>query len=262
MENYYEILNVRPTADVGEIRIAFKKLAIQFHPDKMRGNNEGDQEEAHRMMSLINEAYRTLIDPEKKKDYDVWMGARTRAVTKTPRSMPTPPASKREADWLGTMEWQKPEEIQEREQKKREQVMSNIESLILSRVDELNWQPIELPGWDRSYQGAQFLKKYRLALRVLPEITNASLAEIQESMSKAKGGLGGLLGPTTIYIVCFHEVIDHAGIYDLFVDLNRDRSRRYLALVNLRFRRIDPPQVPIRDKLLQRTMACIWVNLE
>jgi hypothetical protein len=213
-------------------------------------------------MSLINEAYRTLIDPEKKRDYDVWLAARTRAHTPTPRT-PTPPPTRPDTEWLGTMEWQKPEDIQEKERRKRDQVISNIESLILNRVDELNWQPVSLTGWDRAYQGNQLLRKYRIAFRTLPEITNAGLDELQESMEAGRGGLGSIiLGATTLYVVCFHEIIDHAGIYDLFVDLNRDRSRRYLALVNLRYRRIDPPQVSIRDKVLQRAMACLWVRLE
>lgn len=264
MENYYQILKVRPSASASEIRNAFKKLAIQFHPDKIRGNSEEVQEEAHRRMSQINEAYRTLIDSQKKADYDIWLTARTRASTgpaTAARNAPTPPPQPREADWMGQMEWQKPKNVQQRERRKREQVVSNIESLVLNRVDELKWQPLSLPTWDRSYQGSHLLKKYRLAIRALPEITEATLAEIQEGMGDGRAGLAGLLAPVSLYVVCFHEIIDHAGIYDLFVDLNRDRTRRYLGLVNLRFRRIDPPQVSIRDKLLERTLACLWVNL-
>ena len=265
MENYYQVLKVRPVASEKEIRIAFKKLAIQYHPDKIRGNSEDVQEEAHRRMSLINEAYRTLIDPEKKRDYDVWLSARTRATTSSPKIRPvtpTPPPAAREAEWLGTMEWQKPQDVQEREQRKRDQVISNIESLILRRIDELKWQPFTQEGWDRCYQGSQLLKKYRVAFRTLPEITEGTLADLRESMGGGRGGLVTLLAPTSLHVVCFHEIIDHAGIYDFFVELNRDRTRRYLALVNLRFRRIDPPQVSIRDKVLGRALACLWVNLD
>ena len=63
--DYYEILNVNRDADGDEIKKAYRKLAIQFHPDK----NPGD-EVAEDKFKEATEAYEVLRDPEKRDRYD------------------------------------------------------------------------------------------------------------------------------------------------------------------------------------------------
>lgn len=63
--DYYEILNVNRDADADEIKKAYRKLAIKFHPDK----NPGDQE-AENKFKEATEAYEVLRTPEKRQLYD------------------------------------------------------------------------------------------------------------------------------------------------------------------------------------------------
>jgi len=63
--DYYEILNVNRDADEDEIKKAYRKLAIQFHPDK----NPGD-EVAEDKFKETTEAYEVLRDPDKRDRYD------------------------------------------------------------------------------------------------------------------------------------------------------------------------------------------------
>ncbi len=63
--DYYEVLGVVKTADRKEIKSAYRKLALKFHPDK----NPGDRE-AEEKFKQINEAYAILSDPEKRDRYD------------------------------------------------------------------------------------------------------------------------------------------------------------------------------------------------
>lgn len=63
--DYYEVLGVDRSASESEIKSAFRKLAIKYHPDK----NPGDKE-AEAKFKEINEAYSILSDPEKKSKYD------------------------------------------------------------------------------------------------------------------------------------------------------------------------------------------------
>ena len=65
MKNYYQILGLNRDADLFEIKKAYKKLAIKFHPDK--NNNDSFFEERFKE---ILEAYETLSDIERKKAYD------------------------------------------------------------------------------------------------------------------------------------------------------------------------------------------------
>ena len=62
---YYEILEVERTAGDGELKSAFRKLAMQHHPDR----NPGDKDAESRFKEL-NEAYSILSDPQKRAAYD------------------------------------------------------------------------------------------------------------------------------------------------------------------------------------------------
>lgn len=62
--NYYEILGININATQKEVKDAFRKEARRWHPDLNKS------EEAHSRMQLINEAYETLSDLNKRKEYD------------------------------------------------------------------------------------------------------------------------------------------------------------------------------------------------
>jgi molecular chaperone DnaJ len=63
--DYYEVLGVTRTASDTDLKAAFRKLAMQHHPDR----NPGDVECEHRFKE-INEAYEVLKDPQKRAAYD------------------------------------------------------------------------------------------------------------------------------------------------------------------------------------------------
>ncbi|WP_274626432.1 molecular chaperone DnaJ [Arvimicrobium flavum] len=63
--DFYETLGVQKGADEKELKSAFRKLAMQFHPDK----NPGDESCEHKFKE-INEAYECLKDPQKRAAYD------------------------------------------------------------------------------------------------------------------------------------------------------------------------------------------------
>jgi curved DNA-binding protein CbpA len=64
-KNYYDILGLEPSASQEEIKKAFRKLSLKFHPDK----NDGDTFLAE-MFKNINEANEILSDTTKRKFYD------------------------------------------------------------------------------------------------------------------------------------------------------------------------------------------------
>lgn len=70
MKNYYEILGVGREADNGEIRRQYRKLAMEYHPDR---NPENPDAEAK--FKEIAEAYGVLTDPVKRKEYDIHLDA-------------------------------------------------------------------------------------------------------------------------------------------------------------------------------------------
>ncbi|MGC9354203.1 MAG: DnaJ C-terminal domain-containing protein [Mariniphaga sp.] len=64
-KDYYKILGVSKSAGQDEIKKAYRKLAVKYHPDKNAGNKEAEEK-----FKEIGEAYEVLRDPEKRKKYD------------------------------------------------------------------------------------------------------------------------------------------------------------------------------------------------
>jgi chaperone protein DnaJ len=65
MTDYYEILGLQKTASNEEIKKAYRKMAMKYHPDKNPNNKEAEQK-----FKEISEAYSVLSDEEKRKIYD------------------------------------------------------------------------------------------------------------------------------------------------------------------------------------------------
>jgi curved DNA-binding protein len=65
-KDYYQILGINRSASDGEIKKAYRRLAMQHHPDR----NPGKEKWANEKFKEINEAYAVLGDPEKRRQYD------------------------------------------------------------------------------------------------------------------------------------------------------------------------------------------------
>ena len=64
-QDYYEILGINKNATAAEIKKAYRKKAIEYHPDKNPGNKEAEEK-----FKLAAEAYEVLSDEQKRTRYD------------------------------------------------------------------------------------------------------------------------------------------------------------------------------------------------
>ena len=64
-KDYYEILSVTRSATMDDIKTSYRKLAMQYHPDRNPGNKDAEEK-----FKEIAEAYEVLSDPQKKQIYD------------------------------------------------------------------------------------------------------------------------------------------------------------------------------------------------
>jgi len=69
-DDYYSILGISKTASAGEIKKAYRKLALKYHPDKTEGDKALEDK-----FKKISEAYAVLSDPKKKNQYDTYGSA-------------------------------------------------------------------------------------------------------------------------------------------------------------------------------------------
>lgn len=67
--SYYEVLMVTRDAPLEVIRAAYKALSQKWHPDR------NDHESAPEIMALLNRAYETLSDPERRRQHDEWLAS-------------------------------------------------------------------------------------------------------------------------------------------------------------------------------------------
>ncbi|WP_339460426.1 J domain-containing protein, partial [Nodularia spumigena] len=71
-EDYYKILEITPRATFQEIKAAYRLLCQEYHPDKMPpGTPAKARKYVEERFKQLNEAYSTLSDPEKRRQYDL-----------------------------------------------------------------------------------------------------------------------------------------------------------------------------------------------
>ena len=71
-KNYYEILGVDKDSSANEIKKAYHKLSLKWHPDFWNNKSESEKKQAEEKMKELNQAYEVLSDPEKRKRYDTY----------------------------------------------------------------------------------------------------------------------------------------------------------------------------------------------
>ena len=67
-QDYYEILGVSKNASEADIKKAYRKKAIEYHPDKNPGNKEAEEK-----FKKAAEAYEVLSDSDKRAKYDQYL---------------------------------------------------------------------------------------------------------------------------------------------------------------------------------------------
>ena len=68
--DYYEVLGVEKNATADDLKKAYRKLAIQYHPDKQQGKSDAEKKAAEEKFKEAAEAYNVLSDPDKRARYD------------------------------------------------------------------------------------------------------------------------------------------------------------------------------------------------
>jgi len=75
--SFYDILGVEQSASADDVRKAYRKKALETHPDKLEpGASEIEKQEAEQQFHKVHEAFETLGDAVKRKAYDARLRAK------------------------------------------------------------------------------------------------------------------------------------------------------------------------------------------
>ena len=83
-KEYYKTLGVEKSASQDEIKKAYRKLALKYHPDRNKGDKEAEEK-----FKELGEAYAVLSDPKTRARYDATMGLPFGAPSSIKRSRPS-----------------------------------------------------------------------------------------------------------------------------------------------------------------------------
>lgn len=68
--DYYEVLGVDRNVTADELKKAYRKMAIKYHPDRQQGKTDAEKKAAEEKFKEAAEAYDVLSNPEKRARYD------------------------------------------------------------------------------------------------------------------------------------------------------------------------------------------------
>lgn len=88
--DYYTLLRVDRRASTGDIKAAFHRFALKFHPDRHHLEDAQRQSRAHAIYRRGAEGYRVLTDPERRAQYDATLQKGVMRLVETEREMPKP----------------------------------------------------------------------------------------------------------------------------------------------------------------------------
>lgn len=165
VKDYYFLLGLPRRAPLAEVKAAYRRLAAQYHPDKLTAEGPEAQEEAHTRMLELNEAVAILSDPGRRDQYHEMLDLIPEHKPDEPhpftRVQPTAAEEEEAVDFSAAATGPLPplEEPEGGRTLLREEEGRKLKDG-LSRLP-LKWREVKCPGWQWALQSAGTLVAYR-----------------------------------------------------------------------------------------------------
>ncbi|MFQ5927843.1 MAG: J domain-containing protein [Terriglobia bacterium] len=225
IKDYYHLLGLSRTADLAEIKQAYRKLAALHHPDRVAEQGREALEQATRKMMELNEAFRILSDSERKVEYDQEieliperpLPAPRRAAAPSPppqeatrpapKPAPPPPSS------VAAVTPVRPRRATEpRLEARADPEYGARLKAAVSRVS-LNWTEQRLRGWDWVLEAVELRRTVLVLYRAMDSLSLLSARALQAALKAVGEQRKSLLRKTSI-VAAVHigRVMDAAAV--------------------------------------------------
>jgi curved DNA-binding protein CbpA len=164
LHDYYAILGLDADASLESVKIAYRRLARQHHPDFMGSVPPVENASIHARMAQLNEAYAVLSNPRSRREYDDRMRLEHELVTGSAplRSVGDTGAAVKTA-----------EQVHQPRIRPRHEVDSTVVTQFSEHVREIlvgnkagfSWKRAAFEGFDWGLEAASWLARYSVALR-------------------------------------------------------------------------------------------------
>ena len=174
MQDYYSILGLDPAASPESIKVAYRSLAREYHPDRQVNSSEQERISKSIRMAELNEAYATLSDPKRRREYD----DNLRTLGSLKSSIITPvskPAEKTpQTSVTKTSGSSRPRPQHDDDTTVVREFSKQLRAQFLGKRDGPAWEETELEGFDWGLEATAWSSHYCVASRGFPVLDPAA----------------------------------------------------------------------------------------
>ena len=169
MQDYYAILGLDPDASPESVKVAYRRLARQCHPDVLAASgSESDKESVDAHMAQLNEAYAVLSNAKSRREYDERLRLECVLTSKTTTRTAAKTVTETRTDLTQTSGKSHYARIRPRHEVDSTvitQFAGHLRESFISRKTGFSWKPVALEGFDWGLEALSWSACYCVALR-------------------------------------------------------------------------------------------------
>jgi len=173
LQDYYTILGLDHGASPDSIKVAYRSLAREYHPDRQVNSSEQEKISKSTHMAELNEAYATLSDPKLRREYDDYL--RTLGILKS-SEIPagTKPAEKSHSSVTKTTGGSRVRPQHEDDSTVVREFSRQLRTHFLGKKDGPGWKESNMEGFDWGLEATSWSSHYCVASRGFPVLDPAA----------------------------------------------------------------------------------------
>ncbi len=172
MDDYYAILGLDREASAESIKLAYRRLARENHPDRFVNSTEAEKKALSARMAELNGAYAVLSDTTRRREYDEKMriltsltGSTTVRATKTTKTDTTSGARTATRPGAASNSSPRVQAPNETDLALVREFSKQLRSNLLAHRDGFSWEEVALEGFDWGLESASWSSHYCVAAR-------------------------------------------------------------------------------------------------